>query len=315
MLLVELASLGTLHLLGFPNLDGHRLGYVGVTSVVEILAIMVLAGLAVAANNRAVAWVYLGETATIRGAWQSIVPRMGRYIWLMFLTFLRAWSPLAVLYIAFYAIVFSMLPSGFLAHPGVVPNGPPPDPAKVLPFLIGILILAPLMIGATIYGVLMFLRYSLAIPASVVENLTAGQALKRSVHLSKDSRGRMFVLYLLVYVIRLVIAMLLNMPYMIFVFKHIGQTPSLGWMAEAQLGVFVTNTLIGPIYATGLTLFYYDQRVRKEGFDIEWMMQAAGLETPPALPAEPLPDSSVEPATASPEPAAEEVSEGSTEAL
>jgi hypothetical protein len=43
------------------------------------------------------------------------------------------------------------------------------------------------------------------------------------------------------------------------------------------------------MYATGLTLFYYDQRVRKEGFDIEWMMEAAGMnlpapvaETPPA---------------------------------
>jgi hypothetical protein len=24
-------------------------------------------------------------------------------------------------------------------------------------------------------------------------------------------------------------------------------------------------------------LFYYDQRIRKEGFDIEWMMEQAGL--------------------------------------
>jgi hypothetical protein len=41
--------------------------------------------------------------------------------------------------------------------------------------------------------------------------------------------------------------------------------------------VFFSNVLIGPIYAIGLTLFYYDQRIRKEGYDIEWMMQAAGL--------------------------------------
>jgi hypothetical protein len=43
--------------------------------------------------------------------------------------------------------------------------------------------------------------------------------------------------------------------------------------------------LIGPIYSTGLTLFYYDQRIRKEGFDIEWMMQAAGLSSQTELPA------------------------------
>jgi hypothetical protein len=29
-------------------------------------------------------------------------------------------------------------------------------------------------------------------------------------------------------------------------------------------------------------LFYYDQRIRKEGFDIEWMMQRAGLAQPPS---------------------------------
>ena len=32
--------------------------------------------------------------------------------------------------------------------------------------------------------------------------------------------------------------------------------------------------------ATAVTVFYYDQRVRKEGFDIEWMMRKAGLNLP-----------------------------------
>jgi hypothetical protein len=43
---------------------------------------------------------------------------------------------------------------------------------------------------------------------------------------------------------------------------------------------FFTNTFLGPIWAAGITLFYYDQRVRKEGYDIEWMLQAAGLTGP-----------------------------------
>jgi hypothetical protein len=60
------------------------------------------------------------------------------------------------------------------------------------------------------------------------------------------------------------------------------------WVQVAQQIVgFFTNSFIGPMYATGLTLFYYDQRIRKEGFDIEWMMQAAGM-TVPALAAEPV---------------------------
>jgi hypothetical protein len=43
---------------------------------------------------------------------------------------------------------------------------------------------------------------------------------------------------------------------------------------------FVLQVLIAPVSAIALVLFYYDQRVRKEGFDIEWMMQQAGLTQP-----------------------------------
>jgi hypothetical protein len=70
----------------------------------------------------------------------------------------------------------------------------------------------------------------------------------------------------------------------VFVFvaaiKHPGQP--LGPVAQSlsQVIAFFTTSFLGPIWATGITLFYYDQRIRKEGYDIEWMMQAAGL-TPP----------------------------------
>jgi hypothetical protein len=56
-----------------------------------------------------------------------------------------------------------------------------------------------------------------------------------------------------------------------------------GWLMMQQVGVFVSSALIGPIYSIGLTLFYYDQRIRKEGLDIEWMMHAAGLSPQPEL--------------------------------
>jgi hypothetical protein len=50
-----------------------------------------------------------------------------------------------------------------------------------------------------------------------------------------------------------------------------------------QFLAFLTNTFVQPIYATGFTLFYYDQRVRKEGYDIERMMHNAGMT--PSMPA------------------------------
>jgi hypothetical protein len=35
---------------------------------------------------------------------------------------------------------------------------------------------------------------------------------------------------------------------------------------------FLAGTVVGPIGAIALCLFYVDERVRREGFDIEWMM-------------------------------------------
>jgi hypothetical protein len=52
---------------------------------------------------------------------------------------------------------------------------------------------------------------------------------------------------------------------------------------------------IGPLYPIALTLFYYDQRIRHEGYDIEQMMDAAGLNPPAVSPAE-APAAGVSPA-------------------
>jgi hypothetical protein len=97
------------------------------------------------------------------------------------------------------------------------------------------------------------------------------------VELSLGSRGRIFVLGLLVYAVRVLLEILFGFPILALAFKHPGQPLPMGWLIVQQIGVFLTNAFIGPIYAIGLTLFYYDQRIRKEGFDIEWMMQAASL--------------------------------------
>jgi hypothetical protein len=35
--------------------------------------------------------------------------------------------------------------------------------------------------------------------------------------------------------------------------------------------------VLQPVSWIALVLFYYDQRIRKEGFDIEWMMERAGM--------------------------------------
>jgi hypothetical protein len=136
------------------------------------------------------------------------------------------------------------------------------------------------MLPATIYAILMGLRYSLAVPACVVEDLNARKAIRRSIELAKDSWGRIILLALLVFVIKFMLVMVTQAFVFVSAFKHPGQMPGPGISSISQVLGFFTNSFLGPIWATGITLFYYDQRVRKEGYDIEWMMQAAGLTVP-----------------------------------
>jgi hypothetical protein len=59
---------------------------------------------------------------------------------------------------------------------------------------------------------------------------------------------------------------------------------------------FVVRSVVGPVGAIGLCLFYIDQRVRKEGFDLEVLMErsappvsAVKLVAPVAYPLDELP--------------------------
>jgi len=236
-------------------------------AMLQLVVWFVVGGIAVAANNRAVAWLHLGEPATITGAYGSILPRTGRYVWLMVIISFMLWTPMALLYGSFLAWLF--FGSRLMARPDLR-----------VAFLVGELLFGLLVVGCLVYALLMFLRYSLAIASSVVENLKARQAIRRSVELTKGARGRIFMLLLLVLVIYFGLVGITQLIFVVMAFRH-GQLP-VGARVTQQLVAFMTDTFIGPIYATGLTLFYYDQRVRKEGYDIEWMMQAAGLTAPPA---------------------------------
>src|ERR1700683_1122461 len=107
MLAVQLLYLRSLILLGYPNVMANWQWGTASGAVIEALVILMLAGLSIAANNRAVASVYLDKSSSIRAAAKSVLPRLRTYLWLMAITGFRAWTPLAVLYVAFFAVVFA----------------------------------------------------------------------------------------------------------------------------------------------------------------------------------------------------------------
>ncbi len=128
-----------------------------------------------------------------------------------------------------------------------------------------LLCVAPGVYWAGLYGV--------AVPAVVLENITVRQALPRSSHLTRDFIGRVIVVYFLTSIFAAIMkstvafALRLLWPTLLL---HLTRSEL------RDISGALATTLFGPVSAIGLTLIYYDLRVRKEAFDLEQMMDLMG---------------------------------------
>jgi hypothetical protein len=143
-------------------------------------------------------------------------------------------------------------------------------------------------IAGLIYGVIAYIRNSLAVPASVFEGLKVRKSMRRSKTLAAQTKWRIFLLFLLLVVLSFAAGILQAPLSFMLIAAHGGQRFAVQGLSLAM--AFVTNSLIGPIGAIGLCLFYFDQRVRKEGFDIEALMDGTLGSARPAfaMPAAPV---------------------------
>jgi len=131
-------------------------------------------------------------------------------------------------------------------------------------------------------GLLMFLApgvywvgvFGLAIPAVVLENIPVGHALPRSSDLTQGFRPRVIIVFFLPWIFSGITRYFLNAR-LLWLWPIIH--PHLVHLTELNLrdiSSVLATTLFGPISAIGLTLTYYDLRVRKETFDL--MMDLMG---------------------------------------
>jgi len=140
------------------------------------------------------------------------------------------------------------------------------------------------VIGAVAVFLAIYIRYALAIQACVVEDLSVRSSLKRSVQLSKGSRWRAAS----VYIIFLILAGITN-----YGFSYVSVRTGLllhNRVAATTLiyaAGFVSGSITGPLATIGISLLYYDERVRKEAFDLQLMLASLDPpEMPMAIPAQ-----------------------------
>jgi len=133
-------------------------------------------------------------------------------------------------------------------------------------------------------GILLALRWSLAVPVSVLENLGTGASMARSAELTKGDRGRVFMIYVLYFFLLLVGTSLWQVPTMAATFAAArAHVPPPMWTGIVNdIGGFFTQCLISPIITIAISLLYYDERVRKEAFDLHHMMAELGESGAPA---------------------------------
>ena len=254
------------------SINGQFFSTLIIRVIVSVLvgSIIYLIGTAMAssATAYAVSMVHLGKTSTIAEAYSKVKPIFLRILWLLTQVIVLTAGPLMFAYVLFLGMIFAIGRAAKSGGQGIVF-------LAVGGGLIGLVV----FLAGLVWMVFAFCRYALAVPACTLENMPAGKSIKRSRFLTNGAKWSILGIALLTWLIGFILTYLLQLPALIAghaviitARTHLGVVTS-SWIYFAQ---FLGGTLCGPITTIALVLVYYDQRVRKEAFDLQLLMEAMG---------------------------------------
>ncbi len=236
-------------------------------SIAALLGVFITLSVAQAATVIAVSNLHLERGTTIRSAYTLARSAFGRVIWISFVA----------------GIVIPCLigaPIGFLLAMALA--------------LVGLGKIGDgLLVGAVAWIVMLavaahvWLRWALAVPVTVLEKTSLRSTMRRSRFLTRNTLGRIFVVFILVFALTWAVRAMFQLP--VFALERWsvvrrGQVAHNGSLILLALGASAGAILVGPLLTIALTLQYYDSRVRKEAFDMEFMMaNLANGSAPPAV--------------------------------
>ncbi|MGC5628421.1 glycerophosphoryl diester phosphodiesterase membrane domain-containing protein [Georgenia sp. Z1344] len=123
------------------------------------------------------------------------------------------------------------------------------------------------LLASSIPAIIIMIRLSLSYPAVVLEKAGPGRALSRSWSLTSQSTWRLVGVYLLTAIIAIVIAGVVSLP--------VGLLGGAAGLSDTVVLVLTTvvsvlvNLIITPFTAGVTSLVYIDQRMRREGLDVQ----------------------------------------------
>ena len=225
-----------------------------ISTLVTTVLLLPVEAVVYAASVLALCEVYLGREITATEALQATMGRWVRYVGI---ALWQGWS-------AVWLMVLAVIPGAVML--GMAARSP------VYAGVGAVLVFAGVA-GGGVYGVIAYIRNSLGIPAALMEKMGVRASMRRSKTLAAGTKGRIFVV-LLIAVALYMVAGAIESP-MAFVIARSPLQEHVFAQAAALLIGFVAHVLVSPVALIGLTLVYFDQRVRLEAFDLVMMMGGA----------------------------------------
>lgn len=221
--------------------------------------------IALGATTVAVSELHVGRPATIAGAYGRVRGQLGSLLLLMLLVGLK----LLGLFLALLLVVVVITAMTALVTP-----------------IVGALVAAAVLFTGVVGIAIFSLRWALSVPALVLEQMTAGRAIRRSVALTRGNMGRTFLLVLFATIITWAALAIFQGPFTVGAIMAGPETSTAFWLnlVGAITGA-VGGAISGPLMIIALALLYYDVRIRNEGLDVQLMMAALDGDVPVPSPA------------------------------
>ncbi|HEX7288290.1 MAG TPA: hypothetical protein VF532_19040 [Candidatus Angelobacter sp.] len=239
---------------------------------VGIVVYMIGTAFATSATIYAVSMVHLGKTTTIQESYRTVRPYFWRLLGLLIRVFFLAFWPIIAGYVMIFVMGFMIAASGRNPNSGIA-------------IVAGIVVL--LAVGVFLFGIpwliVSLCRYALSVTACTLEKLPAKYSVVRSKFLSKGRKGGIFLIYFLYFLLSIALTYGLQLPALLankIPWFSAGAHISIGSLVWIYVANFLGATIAGPLATIAIALVYYDQRVRKEAFDLQLMMEAVGVAQP-----------------------------------
>jgi hypothetical protein len=281
-LIVQLIQLRIFGLLVMPqqpeNMTPQFIQALLVRAIVSLVVISIITivgtTLASSATAFAVSMVHLNKTTTIVESYGKVKSIFWRILGLLSTIMLYTFSPLILCYLFLLGLFIGM---AFML------KGGNPQTGFAALVLVGSLVILGLLFGSIVWMFFALCRYALAVAACMLEKLPVRQSITRSKFLTHGAKGSIFGIILLTGIMKFILAYALQLPALLInrsVFLTSRTHLSMASTAWIYIANFLGGAMAGPITTIALVLVYYDQRVRKEAFDLQLMMESAEQTSP-----------------------------------